>query len=61
MKSGSMNGVRCYSGYVFPEDGDAARAVTFSLMVNNCTASSYVVGPILEEILAAIADSGSGQ
>lgn len=55
MKSGSMNGVRCYSGYVFPEDGDASRAVTFSLMVNNCTASTYVVGPILEEILAAIA------
>ena len=59
MKSGSMNGVRCYSGYIFPVDGDASRAVTFSLMVNNCTASSYIVGPIIEEILAAIVDSGS--
>ncbi|MCR4824515.1 MAG: D-alanyl-D-alanine carboxypeptidase/D-alanyl-D-alanine-endopeptidase [Bacteroidales bacterium] len=55
MKSGSMNGVRCYSGYIFPADGDASRAITFSLMLNNCTASSYVVSPILEEILGAIA------
>ncbi|MBQ9451070.1 MAG: D-alanyl-D-alanine carboxypeptidase/D-alanyl-D-alanine-endopeptidase [Bacteroidales bacterium] len=55
MKSGSMNGVRCYSGYILPADGDAARAVTFSLMVNNCTASTYVVTPVLEEIIAAIA------
>ena len=55
MKSGSMNGVLCYSGYILSADGDPARTIAFSLLVNNCTASSYVLAPVLENIIAALA------
>lgn len=55
MKSGSMNGVLCYSGYILSGDGDPARTVAFSVLVNNCTASTYVLAPLLENIIAALA------
>ncbi len=55
MKSGSMNGVLCYSGYILSGDGDPGRTIAFSLLVNNCTASSYVLIPAVEGIIAALA------
>ncbi|MBQ9660880.1 MAG: D-alanyl-D-alanine carboxypeptidase [Bacteroidales bacterium] len=55
MKSGSMNGVLCYSGYILSGDGDPAHTIAFSLLVNNCTASTYVLAPVLESIIAALA------
>lgn len=55
MKSGSMNGVFCFSGYILPADGDASHMIVFSLMVNNVTASAFAVYPILEEIMLALA------
>ncbi len=54
-KSGSMNGVRCYSGYVLPTDGDKNGTIVFSIMVNNCTAPAWKVRQLLDKIMAAIA------
>ena len=35
MKTGSMNGVRCFSGYILSADGDPKHTIVFSLLVNN--------------------------
>ena len=37
MKSGSMNGVLCYSGYILDEEGNPS--LTFSILTGNATAS----------------------
>lgn len=62
VKSGSMNGVRCYSGYILPS-GTAAHNVTaasddiivFSIMTNNCTAPTWKVRPLLDKMMIALA------
>lgn len=51
MKSGSMNGVRCYSGYYLPLSGEP---LIFSVMVNNCTASSAELSRVTAGIIAAL-------
>ena len=55
MKSGSMNGVRCFSGYILSTDGDPRHTIVFSLLVNNCTAASYLLVPALDGIIEALA------
>ena len=55
MKSGSMNGVRCFSGYIEPRDGNPDHTIAFSLMTNNITAGSWTMTPIIDDILASIA------
>ena len=55
MKSGSMNGVRCFSGYILAADGDPQKTIVFSLLTNNCTASTYQAMPILDRMIEAIA------
>ena len=55
MKSGSMNGVRCFCGYVTPADGRNENTIVFSLMINNATASSANLNPLIDQILTAIA------
>ena len=55
MKSGSMNGVRCFSGYIDATDGKPGHIVAFTVMTNNVTAGSYTVYPIIDEIIALIA------
>lgn len=55
MKSGSMTGVRCYSGYVVPQDGDMSRLIVFSVMANNVLAPSRIVSSGMDRIIAAIA------
>ena len=55
MKSGSMNGVLCFSGYILPEDGDRSRTVAFSILTNNVTASSKTVAQIIEDIILSLA------
>lgn len=37
VKSGSMGGVRCYSGYMMPSDPDSTDIVTFSVLTNNAS------------------------
>ena len=54
-KSGSMNGVRCYSGYIIPTDGSREDVIIFSLMINNCTASSTQMRNILDSMMAELA------
>ena len=55
-KTGSMNGVRCISGYIESKDGDPSRTIVFSLMMNNLTVNMSVVTPIVEEVLVALAE-----
>lgn len=54
-KSGSMNGVRCYSGYIDSSDGDPAKTIVFSLMMNNVTVSSWAINPYIDNIIEALA------
>ena len=55
MKSGSMNGVLCFSGYILSPDGDSSKTIVFSILTNNVTASSSAVGAILDEIIESLA------
>ena len=55
VKSGSMNGVRCYSGYVIPTDGGKEDVIIFSLMINNCTSSTAQMRNLLDSIMAELA------
>ena len=54
-KSGSMDGVRCFSGYVIPSEGSKEDTIVFSVMINNCTAPSWKVLPLMDKIIALIA------
>ncbi|MBO5418797.1 MAG: D-alanyl-D-alanine carboxypeptidase/D-alanyl-D-alanine-endopeptidase [Bacteroidales bacterium] len=59
VKSGSMNGIRCYSGYIMPSgqcDGWSVKTapegtLVFSIMVNNCTAPDWEVRRKLDKIM----------
>jgi len=52
MKSGSMNGVRCYSGYILPDPASPqGETVIFSIMTNNVTARQSAVSPLLDRII----------
>ena len=62
VKSGSMNGVRCYSGYILPSiksggqaDGLPADTIVFSILVNNCTSSTAQVRNLMDRMMAALA------
>lgn len=62
VKSGSMNGIRCYSGYVLPSGtgknftpAKLNEAIVFSIMTNNCTAPTWKVRPLLDKMMATIA------
>lgn len=54
-KSGSMEGVRCYSGYVIPSDGGKEDTIVFSIMVNNYTGPSYKIMSQIDKLIALIA------
>ena len=55
MKSGSMDGVLCYSGYILPADGQQGGPITFSILTNNCTADFAVVRDTITKILELLA------
>lgn len=68
VKSGSMNGVRCYSGYILPSgydmkkigsqtEGLPAETIIFSIMTNSCTSPTWKVRPMLDRMMAALAQS----
>lgn len=57
VKSGSMNGVRCYSGYIIPTEGCKEDTIIFSIMVNNCTAPTWKIRPLLDKIMAVLAEA----
>lgn len=54
MKSGSMDGVRCFSGYILPVEDDAA-TVVFSILINNCTAPTSGIGACVDRIIVSLA------
>ena len=56
MKSGSMNGVRCYSGYILPSQ-QGCGPIVFSILTNNVTAPSWVVNPEIDAIISLLADT----
>ena len=55
MKSGSMNGVRCFSGYILPSSGRAEETIVFSLLTNNAVAPSSQVYPLLDAMIESLA------
>jgi D-alanyl-D-alanine carboxypeptidase/D-alanyl-D-alanine-endopeptidase (penicillin-binding protein 4) len=55
-KSGSMNGIRCYSGYVLPSTS-GGKTIIFSILTGNCTAPSWKVRQLLDKLMATIAES----
>ena len=54
VKSGSMNGVRCYSGYITPSTSEG-ETIVFSIMTNNCTSPTWKVRPLLDKIMIILA------
>lgn len=56
MKSGSMNGVRCFSGYILPSSGRAEETIVFSLLTNNAVAPSSQVYPLLDAMIESLAN-----
>ena len=57
LKSGSMNGVRCYSGYIIPASGCIEDSIIISVMVNNCTTPNWKILPLIDSFLAKVAAS----
>ncbi len=57
VKSGSMNGVRCYSGYIIPTEGGKDGTIIFSIMVNNCTSPTWKVRQLLDKMMATLASA----
>ena len=66
LKSGSMDGTLCYSGYILPaeiadgkvstaRDTDRSSIIIFSIMTGNCTSSPYQVRRTLEKMLFLLA------
>lgn len=67
VKSGSMSGVRCYSGYILPsvtagetsvENGSSNMpegTLIISIMTNNCTSPNWKVRPMLDRLMIALA------
>ena len=66
VKSGSMNGIRCYSGYILPPGYTPApgiaiplevkeKIVIFSIMTGNCISPNWKVRPALDKLMADMA------
>ena len=55
MKSGSMDGVLCYSGYIMPESGNRENLAVFSIMTNNCPDGGREVREFIDNLIALVA------
>lgn len=56
MKSGSMDGVLCYSGYIMPASDRKEDVIVFSIMTNNCPDSEAPVRAFVNELIYLIAN-----
>ncbi len=56
MKSGSMNGVRCFSGYILASDGKPENTIVFSIMTNNTVVVSSRINFIMDRIITLLAE-----
>ena len=55
MKSGTMNGVRCFSGYILPSDGDSGKMIAFSIMTNNVVAAGSSLASLMDAMVVRLA------
>ncbi|MBR3562252.1 MAG: D-alanyl-D-alanine carboxypeptidase [Bacteroidales bacterium] len=56
MKSGSLGGVRCLSGYILPSDGNTRKTIAFSIMVNNYVGKSSELSQALDNLILELAN-----
>lgn len=56
MKSGSMGGVRCFSGYINPVSGSKEDTVIFSILVNGFTAPLSRIQSGIDRIILSLAE-----
>ena len=56
MKSGSLGGVRCFSGYILPSDGNTRKTIAFSIMVNNYVGKSSELTQALDNLILELAN-----
>ena len=56
MKSGSMNGVRCFSGYILSGDRKSDRTIVFSFMVNNFVGDNHNLWLTMDRVIAKLAE-----
>lgn len=56
MKSGSMNGVRCYSGYILPSDGSEENIIVFSFLTNNTVTAVSRMNFIIDKTVSLLAE-----
>ena len=55
MKSGSMNGVRCFSGYIMPSSGREEDIIVFSILTNNTVVASSRINFIMDKLIGLMA------
>ena len=55
MKSGSLTGVRCFSGYILPSDGNTQNTIAFSIMVNNHVGKPAELSNALDQLILELA------
>lgn len=55
LKSGSMNGVRCFCGYIEPSEGTKEETIIFSVMTNNSLVGAGRIDPIIDRIIVLLA------
>ncbi len=55
LKSGSMSGVLCYSGYILPKEG-RKETIYFSILTSNGDAELSKVRPVITQIIALLAE-----
>lgn len=54
MKSGSLNGVRCFSGYILPSSSDG-EIIMFSILTNNMNGNGKTVLAAIDQMIEALA------
>ncbi len=55
LKSGSMNGVRCFCGYIEPSEGIKDETIIFSIMTNNSIVGTSRIDAIIDRIITLLA------
>lgn len=55
MKSGTLNGVRNFSGYILPSTGKEEDVIVFSIMTNNTVVSTSRINFIMDKIIGLLA------
>lgn len=56
MKSGSMNGVRCFSGYILPRSGKQEDIIVFSFLTNNTVVAASRMNFIIDKTVGLMAE-----